>query len=162
PDMFGADAEFASAWSSDKTAPRSLCVRKGGKSIVAFFNPSTTAAQTVTVTSTGLEAANAELVYASTGFNNPELTGTGGSLSLNVPANGFAIYSSAGLNGIDDAVADGESVSVRGGRGEIIVEGAEGVVEAFDVQGRRVALSGLASGVYIVRADGASYKVVVR
>lgn len=163
PDMFGADADFSCTWSSSKTAPRSLCVRKDGRSIVAFFNPSTTAAQTVTVTSTGLEPSNAELVYASSGFSNPQLTGTGGTLSLSVPANGFAIYSSAGLNGIDDAVADGiASVSVRGGRGEIHVDGAVGAVETFDVQGRRVGLTGLAAGVYIVRADGRAFKVVVK
>lgn len=165
PEMFGAGAEFVSVWSADKSAPRSLCVRKDKKSVVAFFNPSVSAAQTVTVTSAGLEAADAELVYASRGFSNPQLSGTGGTLSLKVPANGFAIYCTAGLNGIDDITGDGagaSAVRVRGGVGEIIVEGAEGMPEAYDMSGRRVALTGLDAGLYLVRVDGAGYKVVVK
>ena len=53
-------------------------------------------------------------------------------------------------------------MSVTGGVGEIIVIGASGAVEAYDLSGRRVALDGLAAGVYVVRADGRSYKVAVR
>ena len=166
PAMFGRDADFACTWSKSTTAPRSLCIRKDGKTIVAFFNPSTTAAQDVTVSGTGLEASAAELVYACEGFGNPSLTGSGGTLKLNVPANSFAIYGTAGISGIDDAVADGDglgsNVSVTGGVGEIIVIGASGAVEAYDLSGRRVALDGLAAGVYVVRADGRSYKVAVR
>ncbi|MDE6486749.1 MAG: hypothetical protein K2L76_04490 [Muribaculaceae bacterium] len=164
PAMFGRDADFVCTWSKSTTAPRSLCIRKDGKTIVAFFNPSTTAAQDVTVSGTGLAASAAELVYACEGFDNPSLSGSGGTLKLNVPANSFAIYGSAGISGIDDAVADGidGSVSVAGGIGEIIVSGACGAVEAYDLSGRRVALSGLAAGVYVVRVDGGSYKVAVR
>lgn len=161
-DMFGPEADFSAVWKADKSAPRSLCVRKGGRSIVALFNPSTKGAQTVTATSTGLEAADAELVFASYGFNNPQLSGSGGSLSLSIPANGFAVYCTAGINGIDDAVADGAGVVVRGGVGEIVVEGAAGTPAAFDMSGRSVGLTGLAPGLYVVRADGRSFKVVVK
>lgn len=165
-DMFGADASFVSTWSSSVTAPRALCVKKDSRTIVAFFNPSATAAQDVTISATGLDASKAELVYASEGFASPALSGTGGTLKLNVPANSFAVYCTAGISGIGDAVADGDglgsSVSVAGGFGEIIVEGADGPAEAYDLSGRRVAFTGLSAGVYVVRADGRSFKVAVR
>ncbi|MDE6453448.1 MAG: hypothetical protein K2L27_04515 [Muribaculaceae bacterium] len=165
-DMFGEGAEFACSWSASPDAPRSLCVRKGGRSIVAFFNPSATAAQDVTVTSTGLETASAELIYASEGFASPALSGSGGTLRLNVPANGFAVYATAGISGISDAVADGDAlapeVTVAGGVGEIIVSGADRAPEVYDLGGRRVGTSGLAAGLYVVRAGGKSFKVIVR
>ena len=166
-DMFGSDATFKSSWSGSLDTPRSLCVQKDGRTIVAFFNPSSSRAQDVTISGTGLESSGAELVYACDGFSNPQLTGTGGTLKLNVPANSFAVYCTAGLSGIDDAVVDGAgsafgSVSVCGGTGEICVSGATGTPEVFDLGGRRVGLTGLASGVYVVRVDGRSFKVAVR
>ncbi len=165
-DMFGDGTTFKSTWTSSLITPRSLCVQKGSRSIVAFFNPSSTQAQDVTVTGTGLNASDAELVYASMGFSAPQLSGTGGTLKLNVPANGFAVYCTKGISGIDDAVVDGDEAfggpCVAGGVGEISVSGAKGTPEAFDMGGRRVGLTGLAAGVYVVRVDGRSFKVAVR
>ena len=164
-DMFGKDAEFAMSWNGNIDSPASLCLRKDGKSIVAFFNFSSGKAQDVTVSSTGLNASDAQLVFASEGFASPSLTGNGGTLKLNVPANSFAVYSTAGMSGIDDAVVDGgiaSGVTVSGGVGEILVSGADVEVEAYDINGRRVGLSGLSAGVYVVRAGSEVFKVAVR
>ncbi|MDE6286937.1 MAG: hypothetical protein K2L99_08085, partial [Muribaculaceae bacterium] len=164
-DMFGSDANFKTSWTSSLITPRSLCLQKDGRTIVAFFNPSTTQAQDVTVTGTGLESSAAKLIYACEGFTNPQLSGTGGTLKLNVPANSFAVYCTDGMAGIDDAVADGGDFAgpcVTGGYGEITVTGAHGRAEAYDLGGRCVGLTGLASGVYVVRVDGRSFKVAVR
>lgn len=160
-EMFGKDAEFSCAWGRSLSAPRSLCVKKGGVSIVAFFNPSATAAQDVTVSGTGLDAAAAELIYACEGFANPALSGSGGTLKINVPANSFAVYATSGISGIDDAL-DVPAVRVIGGDGCIIVEGASGVPSVYDLGGRRLGLEGLAAGVYLVHVDGRTFKVAVR
>ena len=160
-EMFGKDAEFSCTWGRSLSAPRSLCVKKGGVSIVAFFNPSATAAQDVTVSGTGLDAAAAELIYACEGFANPVLSGNGGTLKINVPANSFAVYATSGISGIDDAL-DVPAVRVTGGDGCIIVEGASGVPSVYDLGGRRLGLEGLAAGVYLVHVDGRTFKVAVR
>ncbi len=160
--MFGEDASFKCSWSASLASPRILCVEKDGKAIVAFFNPSTKAAQDVTVSGVALDVSNAELIYACEGFANPSLSGSGGALRLNVPANSFAIYATKGLSGIDDAVADGSNVSVVGGVGEIIVNGTDAVPAVYDMSGRRVPSAGLSAGIYVVLVDGRSYKVAVR
>ncbi len=60
-----------------------------------------------------------------------------------------------------DGVASDNAVDIKGGYGEVIVNGAHNVA-VFTLDGRRVAETGLAAGVYIVKADGVTGKVIVK
>lgn len=62
--------------------------------------------------------------------------------------------------GVEGVVSD-NAIVIKGGYGEVIVSGAHNVA-VFTLDGRRVAETGLAAGVYIVKADGVSGKVVVK
>lgn len=65
---------------------------------------------------------------------------------------------------VEDLAAEGlgnADIRVYGGLGEVIVSGAENV-NVYTLDGRSVATTGLNAGIYIVKADGKSFKVVVR
>ena len=62
---------------------------------------------------------------------------------------------------IDTIDSDVENVTVNAANGAINVNGASNVA-VYTLDGRRVAMNGLTAGLYIVVADGQSYKVVVR
>ena len=64
-------------------------------------------------------------------------------------------------------------MSVAGGYGEIIINGAYNIAEAYDLQGRAVGITSLGggtsdsvirvpAGIYIVRVDNTTHKVAVR
>lgn len=70
--------------------------------------------------------------------------------------------------GVDDAVISESAVSVTTVNGGITVEGNEGLVEVYTVEGRKVAQTrasgtiNLAKGIYIVKADDTVAKVLVK
>lgn len=70
------------------------------------------------------------------------------------------LWSKDNLAGVESVEAD-KSVSINPGVGEINVTGAENVA-VYTLDGRRVSTNGLAAGVYVVKADGMTKKVLVK
>ncbi|MEZ3590738.1 MAG: leucine-rich repeat protein [Muribaculaceae bacterium] len=72
-------------------------------------------------------------------------------------------------SGIDDVVSDGDAVKVSVVAGSIVIVGAgtDDIAEVYNLQGRLVAtsydgvISGLSSGVYVVRVAGRVFKVAL-
>lgn len=64
-------------------------------------------------------------------------------------------------SGVENLVDAENTVNVYGGNGEIIVKGADNA-EVYTLDGRRTSTTGLTPGLYIVRAAGNSYKVMVK
>lgn len=69
------------------------------------------------------------------------------------------IFEKTGATSLSQVENDGISISVRGG--DIAVSGTDDF-EVYSISGRKVAPRGLAPGLYIVRTDGASKRVVVK
>lgn len=163
PELFANGATFnVSNLGSNYTRERTMRLAAGNKEVVAFINPSVTDAMTVNFTSNVLTPANAQLVTASKGLM-PTLNGTGTALSVTLPANGFAVFSTNNIAGVDTPVADLTAApNVYGGNGCIIINGEYEHAEVFDLSGRRLPSLEVPAGLYIVNVDGKATKVMVR
>lgn len=62
---------------------------------------------------------------------------------------------------VKDIMGENENIDIRVVNGDVIVKGAQNV-EVYTLDGRKVATTGLANGVYIICADGKTAKVLVK
>lgn len=62
---------------------------------------------------------------------------------------------------VKDIMGENENIDIRVVNGDVIVNGAQNV-EVYTLDGRKVATTGLANGVYIICADGKTAKVIVK
>lgn len=164
PGLFRQNAVFeTSGLGGNATGVRSMILRDGNKEVIAFINPSKTAAATVRVNASMLSESNSQLICATQG-TNPVLKGSG-SVSVDLAANGMAVFATKSVTGIEDVEGDVASrpFEVLGGVGEIIISGSYDTAEVYNLAGVRMgSLSGLEKGVYIVNVDGIASKVVVK
>lgn len=65
------------------------------------------------------------------------------------------------VSGVNEVADDAQAIDIRVVNGDIVVNGANNVA-VYTLDGRRVATTGLSTGVYIVNADGVSSKVLVK
>lgn len=110
-----------------------------------------------------LSESNSQLICATQG-TNPVLKGSG-SVSVDLAANGMAVFATKSVTGIEDVEGDVASrpFEVLGGVGEIIISGSYDTAEVYNLAGVRMgSLSGLEKGVYIVNVDGIASKVAVK
>jgi len=164
PELFSKDAKVTRTGMASKfTRARVISLSYGDKEIVAMFNPDVDGEDiAVTVTAETMTPANARLLWASYGFD-AVLGGEGNQLSCTVPANCYAVFVTENVSGVEDVTdINGSDVLVRGGYGEVIVEGSYDVVAVYDLSGRRCANKALRPGIYIVQVDGRAYKVLVK
>lgn len=63
--------------------------------------------------------------------------------------------------GVENVAEDGNGITVNGGTGCVEVIGTDDY-EVYDLSGARVQATGIRAGVYVVRAGGEAYKVLVR
>ncbi len=167
PELFKETATFTTVGlGGAMTSNRIMRLTAGDKEVICFINPNTGGAnKTVGTTSTLLNASNAELVCASPGFD-PVLKGSGTSVSVSVPAHSFAVFATKNVTAIDNIIAGDNAtpaVSVRGGIGCINIDGEYTSAEVYSLDGRRArSLENLTPGLYIVRVDGSTTKVMVK
>lgn len=166
PELFARNATFqASMLNNQFRDPRYIRLTAGNKEAVLFVNPSVTGGGVnVSVPVSMLSAANSQLICASQGFNATISDNGSGNVSVTVPAGAFAIFATKNVTGIDDSeiIADGNNVTVIGTQGQIIINGEYTNAAVYDLSGRAFGTENLPAGVYIVRVDGTSHKVVVR
>lgn len=160
PELFGADATLSrSDLDAAYTQPRWICLRSGDKEIVALINPSTNAEMTVSCQASLISADRHQLYVSSTGYTD-NLSGTG-TISARIPANGFAVYTSPSVSGVDNLPAV-STPKVYGGKGEIIINGDYTTLRICDLAGRSIPSTKVPAGIYIVTVDGLTSKVTVR
>lgn len=166
PEMFDGSATFKqNGFVASLTTPRYITLSKGDKEIIAVFNPNVTGqAVTVSVPVQHINASNNQLITAAYGFT-PQLNISGSTATVSVPAHCFAVFASnsvAEVEEISAGITDGSNVNVYGREGEIVIEGDYNAAEVYDLQGRMTGSLNLPAGIYIVRVDGATFKVAVR
>lgn len=164
PDLFSSSASYTpKGMGGAMSTPRTIVLSNGTKEAVAFFNCNTSGDPIdVTATTSYLSASNSQLIVATYGVS-PVLTGSG-TVTVKLPANSMAVFATANVDGINDAVADIDSnVAVYGADGEIVIVGEYANAQAYTLQGMAVnRLTDLAAGIYIVRVDGKAFKVAVK
>lgn len=177
PEMFDGSATYAAnGFSNSVTSPRYICLTKGDKEIIGVFNTAYAANRTATVTVPAQRISESNYQLITCGYKDtPTLTGSG-NVKVTVMPNSFAVFATKNISGVEDVFAsdeDADLVSVAGGYGEIIINGAYNIAEAYDLQGRAVGITSLGggtsdsvirvpAGIYIVRVDNTTHKVAVR
>lgn len=161
PELMAQNATFdVAARNSKFTVPRTIRLASGDKEVVAFINPSTTSTMNIKSPTSNLNQTNAQLICASAGFT-PQLIGIA-QPQISVPANGFAVFSTKNVSGIDSP----ETMSAPkayGAEGEIIISGEYTTAEVYDTAGRKINSLRVPAGLYFVRIDGGNtQKVAVR
>ncbi|RXI24051.1 MAG: hypothetical protein C7K11_02750 [Candidatus Amulumruptor caecigallinarius] len=163
PELFSDDAATFTYSSNSANISGAYWVRikNGAKDVIAFINASPTAAGNVTLRAD--MTSDYKLVTASEGFS-PSIPAGTGTRRITIPANGYAVFQSPSTADIDNIYNDGfaSDINVYGGEGCVIVEGAYDSLRIYDLQGRSCANSDLSEGVYIVKVDGNTTKVMVR
>ena len=165
PELFTVDTKLTRTGMGSKyTTARVLSLSAGDKEIVAMINPNVSGSDIViSATSTVMTPSNGSVYWSSYGFE-PVLEGEGNKLTCSVPANGWVVFVTENLSGIEDlpGVSGGANVAVRGGYGEVIVEGNYNSMSVYDLAGRVCDNHSLLPGIYIAVVDGKSHKVLVR
>lgn len=164
PGLFKQDAVFeTSGLGGNASNIRTMILRCGDKEVVAFINPSKESAATVRVSASMLSESNSQLICATQG-TNPVLKGNG-SVSVDLAANGMAVFVTKSVTGITDVEGDitSKNIEVHGGVGEIVIVGDYEYAEVYNLAGIRMpGLKCLEKGVYLVRVDGSISKVAVK
>ncbi|MCF0218632.1 MAG: hypothetical protein HUK14_02515 [Muribaculaceae bacterium] len=143
---------------------RFVVLTAGNQEAVLLCNPTTD--KTVTVSAPVQKISSSNMKVLSSSYNyKPEVSVSGGNVSISIPAGSYAVVGTGDLSGIGTIAADGDvcpTFNVVGGKGEIIIAGSYTTAQVFDLAGRPQAARNLIPGIYIVNVDGTSSKVVVR
>jgi 1,4-alpha-glucan branching enzyme len=164
PELFNGSATYSySGFAGSLTSNRYIRLINGDKEVIAVFNPNVTGSSVnISVPVQKISASNNQLITAAYGFE-PSLSVNGSTATISVPAHSFAVYASTAVAGVEDINADfAKSVNVYGSNGRIVIDGDYNTVEIFDLQGRVSNSLDVPAGVYVVRVDGETFKVVVR
>lgn len=162
PELFDGTGTFTpTGFANSITGNRIMRLTNGNKEVMCFINPNIAGAnRTVGAASTVLNANNCQLICASSGYT-PKLNGTGTSVSVSVPANGFAVFATTATTGVDDITGDNSNVHVYGRDGRIVIVGDYRDAAVYNLQGCRQTSTNVTPGLYIVVVDGLAHKVTV-
>lgn len=161
PTLFGDNASVtmkcnstsSSKWGNGFT----ISLTDGTKELYCIVNPEVTSEMTIAVPFKG-DAANYHLLLGSPS-TTPALSGS----EVTLAPGAFAIYGTLDISGIDSTIEDlTPSTTVRGGIGEIIVDGEYQEMHVYTITGSTATSDCLAPGIYFVVVDGTTHKVVVR
>lgn len=164
PSLFANTSELKlTGFGDNVTSPRIIRLTNGDTEMMVFINPNISGAdRNVGASAQKLSPANSVLIASHKGFEGA-LTQTGVSLSVTLPPNGYAVYATKNVAGVDDVISDASDAlyEVIAGKGEIIVRGEFDNAQVYDLSGRMQPMQGLVGGIYIVSVDGQSHKVRV-
>lgn len=161
--LFDADAQFennltASAWQTGRT----IYASKGNEEIIVVLNPNTTAGGVITVKNVKFQLNdNASYKLASKTYGT-EPVFDAAAKTVTLPSNSYAIYVRSGMSGVESLPATNDSVKVYTDGSDIIILGDYTSAEAYTLSGTRSGMKNLAPGIYVVRVDEKSFKVIVR
>ena len=169
PELFGANSTIVYNNFGNSNSVRSIRVTNGNKEVVAFINPGTSGDETITASTTVLNASNCQLVSEARNAKS-ELTGSGRSVSVELPSNSYAVYATTQVADVEDVVADvtENSFRVYTVAGSIVIEGEYDYATVYDMTGRLVEAGSnignvnVAAGLYVVDVDGNATKLLVR
>lgn len=145
------NSKNSSSWGDGFT----IAVNYYDKELYCVVNPEVSKSLTITVPFKN-DGSSYEQRLCSYG-TTPQLSGN----DVTLEPGAFVIYATPGLSGIDTIDID-DNVTVTGGYGEIFVAGDVTDVKVYTLSGVRTGLDNLSKGIYIVVADGNTYKVAVK
>lgn len=164
PELFEKDAikqmNFAaSSWDNG----RFLYCSKNGKELILALNPNVSGDRTFECSNMFASKNDGDYRIESASYNTtPSFSASTGRIT--VPANSYVVIVSNSVSGIDGIETDGAGhrTEVYAVGGDIVINGDYAEAEVYTASGARAPMTGLASGVYLVRVDGVTYKVAVR
>ncbi len=142
---------------------RFLHLAKDGKELILVVNPEIAGDKTFDISGM-LSTNNQDYEIVSASYNTTPVLDTDRG-TIYIPANSYAVIANSKVSGIDSVTNDKTQAvknEVYAIGADIIINGAYTSAEAFDTAGTRVPLTGLDTGIYIVRVDGTTFKVAVR
>lgn len=160
PELFTRQATFITTdLSGGYNAYRYMRLLNGSKEVIAFINPSLTSSMTVSCPASVISYSNHELYASSKGVAD-NLSGSG-TVSVTLPANGFAVYVSKDISSTDE-ISAAPAARVYGENGRIVIDGDYKAASVYDISGRRIDGFDVPAGIYIVTVDDTTTKVVVK
>ena len=157
PDLFAQSATFAIACGeSDWANGRTIYASTRSKELICVVNPGLSQA---TISGVKFKSKSDASYTVSSASHGADYAFSASKGTVTLPAGCYIVLTNANVAGIEDGISDG--VSVRGGHGEIIIDGAYTDVRVYDVYGRSYPSLRVPAGIYIVNVDGSSYKVIV-
>jgi len=162
-DLFGPQGTYtANVYGPNWTKGRTIYASKDDREIVVVLNPNTTKGGAITVTDVAfkLNDNNSYKLASKTYGTNPEFDAAAKTVTL--PSNSYAIYVRSDMSGVDNIPSGDETVNVYTDGGNIVILGDYTDAEAYTLTGVRAGLTDLSEGIYLVRVDGKTYKVIVK
>jgi len=154
PDMFTQDVNAAINFADWNY--RTLALTKGDKAIYLFVNPSISAQVNVP---SPVDLSDPKYKLLSASYNTTPTPSNGG---VRLAAGAYAVYGTQDIAAVEDIdISETTAPVICGGNGEIIVEG-DCDARAYNLAGVEVPLTGLQTGLYIVKAGDHTTKVMVR
>ena len=163
PELFEKDAikqmNFAAtSWANG----RFLYCSKGGKEMILALNPNVAGDRTFECSTMFASKNDADYRIHSASYNtSPSFNASTGRIT--VPANSYVVIVNNSVSGIESVETDGAiRTEVYAVGGDIVINGEYTDAEVYTASGARAPMSGLGTGIYLVRVDGVTYKVAVR
>ncbi len=159
-EIFAQDASYsASCGTSNWADGRFIYASKGDKELICVINPNITGTKTFNVTFKSNDNANYKI--ASQSYNTaPSFDAATGTVT--VPSNGYVVIVRQNMSGIDGVATDAVKTEVYAVGNHIIINGDYRNAEVYNTAGLRFDSLIVPTGIYIVRVDGQTFKVVVK
>lgn len=159
PQMFTKECVTAGRIALSGTTGHTLRLVNGPEILYLVANSSTTKDMTVNLTLPSNDV-KAYKVLSKSYDTEPVLDIPGNKVT--VPANGYIVFGSANLSGIEDVVGDNAAkCRVYGSVGRIVIEGEYDNAAVYTVSGQLCQSLEVPAGLYIVNVDGHTTKVAV-
>ncbi|MDE6305721.1 MAG: hypothetical protein K2L90_03940, partial [Muribaculaceae bacterium] len=164
PDLFVEDniTTMMMAQNNWANTCRVLRLANGSKELILVCNPTPSGATARNVAVSFGTSDNSNYTIASQSHGaDASFDASKGQVTI-APHN-YVVITNSAVAGIESAGNDQESgIRVYGSDGRIVIDGDYDTAEIYSVSGQRQASFAVPAGVYIVRVDGRSYKVMVQ
>lgn len=131
----------------------------GEDELYLAVNPGVEEPLTITLPLESTDASKYDIVCA-TFETTPEFNASAKTITLE--AGCFAVIGTSNISGIEDTVADNAKYNVYGEAGRIVIEGEYENAEVYSISGQLQGSLEVPAGLYIVRVDGETTKVIVK
>lgn len=162
--LFDQDATYESHVTQSYWAKgRTIYASKGDEEIIVVLNPNYTKGSVITVDGVKFQKnSNSDYKIASKTYGT-DPTFDASAKTVTLPANSYVVFVRSNMSGVDNlpaADASGVKVYVKGN--DIYVQGNYTNAAAYTLSGARAPMQNLSEGIYLVRVDGQTFKVLVK
>jgi hypothetical protein len=158
--LFGRSADFLSQCTVSNWANgRFIYASNGEQELICVINPNVSSDGTFQATFKQKD--NSKYQILSKSYNtDPSFDASTGKVT--VPANGYVVIATKNVTEVSDIISDTIQPEVFGGNGYIYVNGDYSDLTIYNVAGQKFNTLNVPAGLYIVRAGGETFKVMVK